>query len=1059
MRAQNTEGTAFWLTFMNNFGTPEGGEGLALKLIVSARQDAMLTVTNPQTGYSASFEVKANAIAEFIIPHEQGYTYRGGTVSQRGICVTSTCPVSLYASNFKEHTYDATIVLPLTALGTDYITQIFESDYGLKEVAVVATEDNTSLVITPHAATNRGQQAGLPFSVNLNTGETYMLQSGERGGHFSGTRVQSDKPVAVFSGDVCTNIPTENKACDHIVEQQMPVPMWGRHFALTKTKGQKGDIVLVTARDNATQVRINGTLATTLQALESYEFRLVDNSAFVETSGPAACYMYLEGAERNGFIGDPSSVHVSPVEQHVKQITFATFQTNISRTHYVNVVTTPAGAESMLLDGKNISDDFAPLTGNNDLMFAQIRISHGTHTLHCGAGGFTGHVYGLGDCESYAYTIGSAIRQLDGQILVDGEPRTGIESGETRCYKVPVVFAPHANVDFNTIEWDFGDGQKSAQNTVSHTYASAGTYHVEMRISNEDGKDTARTVLRLVETLYDTLRTTICDGETFTLGGQDFKAEGKYDINLTSAGGCDSLVTLYLSVAKNYETHENATFRTGSSYRWHNRWFREGGVYRDTLITSHGCDSIFILTLTEIEAAVEMTDTICWQPTYYFKGYDYPLPSVDEYRDREYIDYTLEYFDKDECEHYRMNLAIVPKEAGLYELYEEIQGGQTYDFFGELLSQSGTYTKTVSCAYNCVQEYVLHLSVRSFEIHKETAVLCHEDSVLFHDRYYSHPGVWRDTVFSEAGIEAVYELTLEDKRSHTELTISNVAAYDFNGKELTEEGTYRDTLNNAAGCDSIVTLHFIPKVVIETEVNVSNWCADEGMPEFRFSKYTQVKEVLFRFDDASRSAGMYDTLIAMPSDGIVSLPYTVRAGVYETDIDLLVHGETVRTLHVTFTLLYPSSVMEQAWNDMVVILTHDYNGGYDFTAFQWYENGTLLDGETHSYLYRPLVMGGEYSALLTAADGTQVMTCPLTATPQTDVSLYPTIATPKQQIQCFVTGNAELTVYDSMGRQVIRRHLESGANLVEAPEQPGLYAVSISEGENHMNKTYKLIVR
>ena len=151
--AQNTEGTEFWLTFMSNQNSSEGTPGLVLKLIASARQDATLTVTNPQTGYSASFDVTANTIAEFEVPHEQGYTSRSGSVSQRGLRVTSTTPVSLYASNFQEHTYDATIVLPSAALGMDYIAQMYESDYGAKEIAIVATQDNTSLTIIPHART------------------------------------------------------------------------------------------------------------------------------------------------------------------------------------------------------------------------------------------------------------------------------------------------------------------------------------------------------------------------------------------------------------------------------------------------------------------------------------------------------------------------------------------------------------------------------------------------------------------------------------------------------------------------------------------------------------------------------------------------------------------------------------------------------------------------------------------------------------------------------------------------------------------------------------------
>ena len=1057
--AQTTEGTEFWLTFMNNENTPEGDEGLVLKLIASSRQDATITVSNPQTGYTDAFDVKANSVAEFIVPHEQGYTFDIIAKTKRGLRITATAPVSLYASNFQEHTYDATIVLPVTALGTDYIAQMYESNYGAKEIAVVATQDNTTITIIPHARTMNGLSPGDTFTFTLNVGETYLLMSSYENGTFSGTRVQSNHPVAVFAGHQCINIPADNKACDHIVEQQMPTQMWGKQFALTKTKGQKGDMVVVTARDDNTDVKINGTKVTTLQALQSYEFRLTDNSAFVETSGPAACYLYLEGAERNNYIGDPSSVHVSPVEQHVKQITFATFQTSISRTHYVNVVTTAAGAESMTLDGKNISGEFAVLTGNGKFRFAQISIAHGTHTLRTNADGFMGHVYGLGDCESYAYTMGSAIRQLDGLILVDGEPRSNMLYDETRCYKVPVTFSPHANADFNTIEWDFGDGQKSAQSTVSHTYDSPGTYHVEMRIANEDGKDTARTVLTLIETLRDTVYATICDGDKYSLAGQTFTTEGKHEVNLTSAGGCDSIVTLYLTVGKKYEINETASFRKGSSYHWHSRWFREGGVYRDTLRTVYGCDSVFVLTLTEEEATVEMADTICWQPTYSFRGYEYTLPPIDDYKDREYVDYVLEYFDKEECEHYIIDLAIVPKESGSYELWAEIQGGETYDFFGDILSTPGVYTKTVESACNCVQEYTLYLSVHSFPIDKSTAALCHEDSYTFGDKLYTEPGVYRDTVMSETGIDAIRELTLSDNRTSYEMSIDNVSSYNFNGQVLTEAGTYYDTLVNALGCDSVVTLYFMPRIVIETEVQVGDMCTDAGMLEVYFFKFEPVQHVRFRFDDMGHAAGLRDTVMPMTTDGVLSLPIEAHPGIYDMDMDLIVHESVMGTLHAQITILYPSSVLEQAWNDVVAVLTHDYNGGYDFVAFQWFENGMLLDGETASYLYRPLIIGGEYSALLTEQDGTQMMTCPLVATEQVEISLYPTVAEPRQQIHCFVSQPAELTVYDTMGRTVSQTRLQQGDNLIASPEVTGIYTVRVINSADNAARTYKLIIR
>jgi hypothetical protein len=164
-------------------------------------------------------------------------------------------------------------------------------------------------------------------------------------------------------------------------------------------------------------------------------------------------------------------------------------------------------------------------------------------------------------------------------------------------------------------------------------------------------------------------------------------------------------------------------------------------------------------------------------------------------------------------------------------------------------------------------------------------------------------------------------------------------------------------------------------------------------------------------------------------------------------------------VNIELTILYPSTVMEQAWDDVIAVLTHDYNGGYDFTAFQWYENGVPLSGETRSYLYRKLTMGSEYSVLLTEQDGMQLMTCPLTAEPQTEVSLYPTVASPRQQIHCYIAEPAEIEIYDAMGRQVSHVELQAGDNVFEAPFIAGMYTALIRQKGTDKTKTYKLIIQ
>ncbi|MBP5477244.1 MAG: hypothetical protein J6Y00_06120, partial [Paludibacteraceae bacterium] len=99
----------------------------------------------------------------------------------------------------------------------------------------------------------------------------------------------------------------------------------------------------------------------------------------------------------------------------------------------------------------------------------------------------------------------------------------------------------------------------------------------------------------------------------------------------------------------------------------------------------------------------EPADTVCWQSSYRFHDYDYPLPSVTVCRDRDYVAYTLEYFDKDACTHYLKDIAIATTEGGTVELYDTICDGTTYDFFGDQLTKADVYTKTFPIAPGCEQ--------------------------------------------------------------------------------------------------------------------------------------------------------------------------------------------------------------------------------------------------------------------------------------------------------------------------------------------------------------------
>jgi hypothetical protein len=90
----------------------------------------------------------------------------------------------------------------------------------------------------------------------------------------------------------------------------------------------------------------------------------------------------------------------------------------------------------------------------------------------------------------------------------------------------------------------------------------------------------------------------ICQGQTLQMGGQTFSTGGNYQVVLPGSGtDCDTLVNLTLSVLPT-QTSISATTCSNQPYSFDGQNLNVSGVYRDTLINVLGCDSVVTLNLT-----------------------------------------------------------------------------------------------------------------------------------------------------------------------------------------------------------------------------------------------------------------------------------------------------------------------------------------------------------------------------------------------------------------------------------------------------------------------------
>ena len=553
-----------------------------------------------------------------------------------------------------------------------------------------------------------------------------------------------------------------------------------------------------------------------------------------------------------------------------------------------------------------------------------------------------------------------------------------------------------------------------------------------------------------------TLYETICYGDTYVFAGQICDSTATYTATLASIDGCDSTVTLHLTVLPEVPiTQEHATICYGDTYTWHAATYNTSGDYTTTLLDANGCDSLIMLHLTvlpEVPITQEYA-TICYGDTYTWHAATYNTSG----------DYTTTLLDANGCDSLiTLHLTVLPK-VPITHLYDTICNGYTYTWQGTTYNTSGDYTTTLLDANGCDSLITLHLHVlQDIQPTEQHVSICYGETYVWNGAVYDQSGVYSTTLTSVHGCDSTVMLILtvlpQNPITEETVSIASGTSYNWHGESYSVAGDYTTTLTDSHGCDSIVILHL---QTVNTSLSVSTFeqCADDPFLEFYIDDYTTFRNIAFQWDEAAHTQQLHDTIVHVTSP-YISIPNTARAGVYNVQVSAVFNGQHFGAQSLTVTLLYPSSVLDQHWDDFIGVLTHDYNGGYDFVSFQWYKDNEPLPGETRSYLSSALEFGASYSAMLEDANGVKLMTCPIIATPQTEISLYPSMLTPRQTIHIHTSQYATIQFFTLTGDLLYSTQQEPGEILLQAPERTGLYIVQIMYHDNtNRVLTRKITVR
>ncbi len=406
-----TKGKEFWVGFMQNYEVEEWQE--ELNIFITSDQSTVGTIQIPGQGFSQAFSVTANQTTTVTLDNPIAEHFTNQVIENKGIYIETVDTVSVFAINFNGYTADGTKILPTPSLGTEYRISSYQglSSWG-SEFLIVATEDDTEIEIIPSASTLGGDPAGVPFIVEMDAGESYQVKVGNSSEDFMGTVIRGTeangdcRPFAVFSGSGCTNIYTGCGACDHIYEQNFPVDTWGTDFYVVPFSFATSYTYRVLANEDNTSISVNGGAPFTLNAGEFTEYNDIPDVQCVSADKGISVTQYMEGITCGG-AGDPAMCIMNDESQKIDNITFATVNSTVINQHGLNIIMNTADVGTLTLDGVTVpSGDFTPFPDCPSHSYAQITIAEGSHTLDA-PNGFTAYVYGTGDAESYAYSVGS----------------------------------------------------------------------------------------------------------------------------------------------------------------------------------------------------------------------------------------------------------------------------------------------------------------------------------------------------------------------------------------------------------------------------------------------------------------------------------------------------------------------------------------------------------------------------------------------------------------------------------------------------------------------------
>ncbi len=535
------EGRHFYVGFMQNeIDILNPNLGIDLKLFITSNYQTRVEVNVPGKSLGI-YNVDKDEVRMIDIA-DAAEVRTSEEPLKKAVEVTSEKPITVYAFSSQSMTSDAYAAIPVAYWGTEYVvvsqpndvyqinTQLSPEDSARmnkprsSEFMVMAAHDSTVIRFTPRAVTRKAKQIFREYSVVLNKGECYLvqsLQSSHGTGDLTGTIVRSNKPIGFISGHVRTAVPYDMSdlwdSKDHLAEMLMPASAWGRLFISVPYDYDfldyyDGDLFRVTGIKDSTVISMSSFSYNRDIILNEpgdfEEIKYINEPVIWHSNKPVQLAQFMAHNGNPAFdspLFDPSLVIVPPLEQFVQRILFQTPGEDNTRfnEHAVSVIAHKDALSTLQLDGKDliaISDIQNRKIQGTDYYWDQIILEHGKHELKADSGKFSGILFGLAKRDSYAMVLGSSLNNPFSEDTIPPEVVIVEQCGKIHGLVQEVINENSTGIDFihvvkdSTFNYEVNIGEITDTSTAVKFYAhpidifSDGKLVLEIRDRNGNGK-------------------------------------------------------------------------------------------------------------------------------------------------------------------------------------------------------------------------------------------------------------------------------------------------------------------------------------------------------------------------------------------------------------------------------------------------------------------------------------------------------------------------------------------------------------------------------------------